>query len=37
MYIQIEAAEDIDEDIGKILETQLEKHPHSLLHAVAFY
>ncbi|KAH9482930.1 RNA polymerase II subunit A C-terminal domain phosphatase SSU72 [Psilocybe cubensis] len=33
----IEAAEDIDESIDKILEVQQEKHPHSLLHAVAFY
>ncbi|KAF8192497.1 phosphoprotein phosphatase [Pholiota molesta] len=33
----IEGAEDIDEDIDKILEVQQEKHPHSLLHAVAFY
>lgn len=34
---QIEGAEDIDESIDKILETQQETHPHSLLHAVAFY
>ncbi|KAF9482489.1 Ssu72-domain-containing protein [Pholiota conissans] len=33
----IESAEDIDEDIDKILEEQQEKHPHGLLHAVAFY
>lgn len=34
---QIENAEDIDENIDNILEVQQEKHPHSLLHAVAFY
>lgn len=33
----IENAEDIDESIDTILEEQQEKHPHSLLHAVAFY
>jgi len=33
----IESADDIDENIDKILEEQQEKHPHSLLHAVAFY
>jgi len=33
----IDASNDIDEDIGKILEIQQEKHPHNLLHCVAFY
>ena len=34
---QIQASKDIDEDIGKVLEVQQEKHPHNLLHAVAYY
>ncbi|KAJ7499011.1 phosphoprotein phosphatase [Mycena latifolia] len=33
----IENAQDIDDDIDKILQVQQEKHPHSILHAVAFY
>ncbi|KAH7916198.1 phosphoprotein phosphatase [Hygrophoropsis aurantiaca] len=33
----IENSGDIDEDIDKILQIQQERHPHSLLHAVAFY
>jgi len=35
--LEIESAEDIDESIDTILEEQQENHPHSLLHAVAFY
>lgn len=34
---QIEAADDIDEGIDEILLDQQEKHPHSLVHAVAYY
>lgn len=34
---QIENSNDIDEDIDGILQVQQEKHPHSILHAVAFY
>jgi len=37
MAAAIEASSDIDEDIDKILETQQQNHPHSILHAVAFY
>ncbi|KAJ7276296.1 Ssu72-like protein-domain-containing protein [Mycena haematopus] len=33
----IEKAEDIDEEIEGILQVQQETHPHSILHAVAFY
>ncbi|KAF8842261.1 Ssu72-domain-containing protein [Paxillus ammoniavirescens] len=33
----IEASQDIDEDIDRILQVQQEQHPHSILHAVAFY
>jgi len=33
----VEKADDIDESIETILQEQQEKHPHSLLHAVAFY
>ncbi|KAG6872755.1 RNA polymerase II subunit A C-terminal domain phosphatase [Termitomyces sp. Mi166 len=33
----IEAADDIDEHMDEILQVQQGKHPHSILHAVAFY
>lgn len=33
----IENSDDIDENMEKILQAQQEKHPHSLLHAVAYY
>jgi RNA polymerase II subunit A C-terminal domain phosphatase SSU72 len=33
----IEATDDIDENMNAILQLQQEKHPHSLLHAVAYY
>jgi len=33
----VEEADDIDESIEKILQEQQEKHPHRLLHSVAFY
>jgi len=33
----IEGAQDIDQEIEEILQVQQENHPHSLLHAVAFY
>ncbi|KAF6762707.1 phospho protein phosphatase [Ephemerocybe angulata] len=33
----LEGTDDIDETIDKILQDQQEKHPHNLLHAVAYY
>ncbi|KAG9317562.1 phosphoprotein phosphatase [Chiua virens] len=33
----IEASSDIDEGIDGILQVQQERHPHSILHAVAYY
>ncbi|KAF9519280.1 hypothetical protein BS47DRAFT_1358395 [Hydnum rufescens UP504] len=33
----IDQSADIDEDIELILEQQQQKHPHSLLHAIAYY
>ncbi|KAF7331990.1 Phosphoprotein phosphatase [Mycena kentingensis (nom. inval.)] len=33
----IENAQDIDEEIDEIIQNHQEKHPHSLLHAVAYY
>ncbi|KAL4075942.1 phosphoprotein phosphatase [Scleroderma citrinum] len=33
----IEGSQDLDEDIDRILQVQQERHPHSILHAVAFY
>ncbi|KAI0049619.1 Ssu72-like protein [Auriscalpium vulgare] len=33
----IEGADDIDENIDRILQEQQSRHPHSLLHAVAYY
>jgi len=35
--LQIEATDDIDENIDGILQEQQEKHPHTLVHAVCYY
>ncbi|KAH9963242.1 RNA polymerase II subunit A [Russula dissimulans] len=37
LAMAIEAADDVDANIDVILQMQQEKHPHSLLHAVAYY
>lgn len=34
---QIEASEDIDEDMDRIIRVHQEKHPHNVLHCVAYY
>lgn len=36
-FAQIETANDVDEEIDTILQAHQEKHPHNLLHAVAYY
>ncbi|KIM68623.1 hypothetical protein SCLCIDRAFT_1208816 [Scleroderma citrinum Foug A] len=33
----IEGCQDLDEDMDRILQIHQERHPHSILHAVAFY
>ncbi|VDB90008.1 unnamed protein product [Peniophora sp. CBMAI 1063] len=33
----IEASEDVDEDMPGIIQAHQERHPHSLLHTIAFY
>lgn len=33
----IEDAQDLDEDMPAILERQMERHPHSLLHSLSYY
>jgi hypothetical protein len=37
MVEQVSNAEDIDEEMDSIVQKQIMKHPHSLLHTVAFY
>jgi hypothetical protein len=36
LKLQIEASRDIDEEIDGIIQMQMEKHPHQLLHTVMF-
>lgn len=35
--IQIESARDVDEEIDGIIAAHMQKHPHEILHTVAYY
>lgn len=35
--LQIDNATDLDDQLDDILANQMERHPHQLLHTVAFY
>lgn len=35
--LQIEKSEDIDTEMDGIIQAQQDKHPHQILHAVAYY